>query len=110
MKKKSKMEDRISSDLSITDFLAFTKLKSLYANADVCSTADLYRDNEGNILVLWYWMNAHGIGPDHSSCPVNSVQELRECLDIDVNRGWLTKQAADKICTECKVFFETQEN
>lgn len=100
------MKEKEEYEYSVFDTLSDEKLKELYANADVCVTADLFRDGNGNIYVFRYIMTAHGTGQDHTSCVVKSSEELRTCLLDDVSRGWVSQKTADRLCRECRHFFE----
>lgn len=93
-------------DLSVFDVLEYEKLKELYVNRSWCRTADLYRDHEGNLVVFWYWLEAHGTGQDHYSCIVESLDDLKKCLNKDVERNLLTAKKADKVCKECEIYFK----
>lgn len=90
---------------SVADTIVSTKLKRLYVNPGWCVTADLYRDDEGHLYVFWYWLTNHGIGPDHRSCVVESVEELRACLLEDAD-SWVTEEKVNELCRECEIFFE----
>lgn len=92
-------------DLSVFDIMECEKLASLYVNSDWCRNADLYRDGEGNLIVFWQWLEAHGVGQDHYSCIVESVRDLQKILYKDVERGLLSQKKADKVIGNCEKFF-----
>lgn len=93
-------------DLSIFDVLQYEKLKSLYVNRDWCRNADLFRDDEGNLVVFWQWLEAHGVGQDHYSCIVESIEDLKSALSKDIERGMLSPKKAEKVFAECEKYFK----
>lgn len=103
MKKKEMHRDY---DFSLGDLAACTKLRELYVNSSVCVDANLYRDGGGRIVIFWYWLTNHGIGPSHCAFFPDSPEELKLCLYEDAERGWVSRQDADRLCRECRVYFD----
>lgn len=98
-------KDQEPYSYSYADTVYSEKLSGLYVNRDRCVTADLFRDEDGLIFIFWYWLTNHGIGPDHSSAVVTSVEELRESLLRDEEIGWVSKEDVERICRNCSRFF-----
>lgn len=95
-------------EYSPADAASSEKLKRLYASTRWCEHADLYRDDDGIIFVLCQWMTNHGIGPDHSSQVVNSLEELRGYLNGAADLQRMERKDVERLCSECAAFFEKQ--
>lgn len=80
--------------------------KELYVCADQCRDAGLYKLPDGRVVYYSYWLNAHGIGPDHRSVLLENLEDLKAVLEQDVEFGLLSKNELSKLLVECRAYFD----
>lgn len=81
-------------------------LKQLFVCADQCRDAGLYKLPDGKLIYHAYWLNAHGIGPDHCTYLLEKFGDLEALLEQDVEYKLIDKNDLKKLLEECKEYFD----
>lgn len=80
-------------------------IKQIYISAEYCRDAGLYKLEDDRVIYHSYWLNAHGIGPDHCSYLLENIDDLKAVLEQDVKFGFLSKDKLKKLLDECREYF-----